>query len=82
MDDAARVRRTMTDPQRMLWADDVKGICQSPSMCFEYGEHVRCGPCAIKQAALAGVESDFTVPNLPEVYRLRREIKRLTEVMA
>lgn len=78
MDDAARVSRTMTDPQRMLWADDVKGICQSPDMCFEYGEHVRCGPCAIKQATNAGVESDLTVPNLPEVYRLQRKIKELT----
>lgn len=78
MDDAARVRRTMSDPQRMLWADDVKGVCQSPDMCFEYGDHVRCGPCAIQQAANAGVETDLTVPNLPEVHRLQRKIKELT----
>lgn len=73
----ATIRRTMTDPQRMIWRDDVEGICQSPAMCFEYGGHVRCGPCAIKQATGCGVETDHSVPNLPEVYRLRREIAAL-----
>ncbi|MGB3844265.1 MAG: hypothetical protein WA940_00210 [Sphingopyxis sp.] len=69
----ATVARTMTDPQRMIWADDVKGICRSPDMCFEYGEHARCGPCAIDQATVCGVVSDLAVPNLPEVSRLQRE---------
>lgn len=71
------VRRIMTDPQRMIWRDDVEGICPSIDMCFEYGDHVRCGPCAIKQADSCGVETDHSVPNLPEVYRLRREIASL-----
>jgi hypothetical protein len=64
----------MTDPQRLLWRDDVEGICPSPEVCFEYGAHARCGPCAIKQADKSGVVSDMTLPNLPEVCRLRREL--------
>lgn len=71
---AIMANRTLTDPQRMLWRDDVEGICQSPDMCFEYGDHVRCGPCAIKQATSLGVESDLSLPYLPEVYRMRREL--------
>lgn len=79
---AARSRRTMMDPQRMLWRDDVEGICPSPDICFADGcDHVRCGPCAIKQAAACGVETDHSVPNLPEVYRLRREIKNFREAL-
>ena len=73
----SRERRTLTDPQRMLWRDDVEGICQSPDLCFEHGGRVRCGPCGIKQATQAGVESDLTVANLPEVCRLRRRIAEL-----
>ncbi len=72
MTEAERNRRTMTDPGRMLWKDDVEGICPLPGICFDYGEHVRCGPCAIIQATRAGVVSDFSVPRLPEVSRLRR----------
>ncbi len=77
----SRERRMLTDPQRMIWRDDVEGICPSPEMCFDNCERVRCGPCAIKQAVQAGVESDLTVPNLPEVYRLRRRIDALTEAL-
>ena len=73
-----RNRRTMTDPQRLLWKDDVVGICRSPDMCFEYGDHARCGPCAIDQATQAGVISDHSLPNLPEVYRLRRQLAALS----
>lgn len=73
----ARIERTMTDPQRMIWRDDVEGICQSPDMCFEHGEHVRCGSCAIKQSDACGIQTDHSVPNLPEVYRLRRRIEAL-----
>lgn len=69
-----RERRTMTDPGRLLWADDVVGICASPETCFEYGPTARCGPCAIKQAAAHGIESNLSLPNLPEVYRLRRAL--------
>ena len=79
MDVTERWRRTMTDPQRLLWKDELGGICPSPEMCFEYGEHARCGPCAIKQATLLGIESDLSLPNLPEVYRLRRQLAALTQ---
>lgn len=74
MNDRDRLNRTMTDPQRMIWRDDVDGICPTPDMCFEYSGHARCGPCAIKQATAYGVETDYSVPNLPEVYRLQREL--------
>ena len=74
-----RERRTMSDPQRLLWAEDVVGICQSPDLCWDHGKTARCGPCAIKQAEAHGVESNLSLPNLPEVYRLRREIQRLGE---
>mgnify|MGYP000905387886 CR=1 FL=1 len=72
--------RQLIDPQRMLWRDDVEGICPSIDMCFEYSTHVRCGPCAIKQSIARGVEPDLvTIPNLPEVSRLTRENKRLQD---
>lgn len=70
-----RERRTLSDPQRLLWRDDVEGICPTPGVCWEYGDTTRCGPCAIKQAEKFGVESNHTLPNLPEVYRLRREAR-------
>jgi len=79
MIDRERLNRAMTDPQRMIWRDDVEGICPTPDMCFEYGDHVRCGPCAIKQADARGVQTDHSVPNLPEVYRLRRELAAALE---
>ena len=79
---SARDRRTMTDTQRLIWRDDVEGICPTPDMCFEYGEHVRCGPCAIKQATACGVASDLSLPNLPEVSRQHREIAALRERVA
>lgn len=72
-----RDRRTLSDPQRLLWRDDVEGICPTPGACWEYGDTARCGPCAIKQAAALGVESNMSLPNLPEVYRLRRLLKTL-----
>lgn len=74
-------RRNLMDPQRMLWRDDVEGICRSPDMCFEYGDHARCGPCAIDQSKTCGVTPDLSVPNLPEVYRLRRELAALRDAM-
>lgn len=77
MTDEERNLRTMTDPQRMLWRDDVEGICPTPDLCWEYSDTARCGPCAIKQAASFGVETNHAVPNLPEVYRLRRKLKSL-----
>lgn len=77
-----RDRRTLTDPQRLIWRDDVEGICPTPDMCFEYGEHARCGPCAIKQADARGVTSDLSLPNLPEVSRLQRENAALSGALA
>lgn len=79
MDLTERERRTMTDPQRMIWRDDVDGICPTLDLCFEYGDHARCAPCAIKQAAAHGVETDHQVPNLPVVYRLRRALGKVAE---
>lgn len=72
-----RERRTLTDPQRLLWRDDVEGICPTPGVCWEYGDTARCGPCAIKAATQLGVESNLSLPNLPEVYRLRRQLRVL-----
>ncbi len=77
-----RERRTLSDPQRLLWRDDVEGICPTPGVCWEYGDTTRCGPCAIKQAEKFGVESNHTLPNLPEVYRLRREARDQADEIA
>lgn len=74
-----RYRRMLSDPQRLLWRDDVEGICPTPGACWEYGDTARCGPCAIEQARRAGVESDMSIPNLPEVYRLRRLLAALAD---
>lgn len=66
---------TMADASRMLRKSDVKGVCQTPTICFEFSDRVRCGPCAVKASKLAGVEIDDTHSHLPEVCRLRREVK-------
>lgn len=68
----AEKRRTQTDTQRLLWRDDVEGVCPTIEICFEYGETVRCGPCAIKAALRDGVEPNYSLPALPEVSRLKR----------
>jgi hypothetical protein len=75
-----RERRTLTDPQRLLWRDDVEGICRSPDLCWEHGETARCGPCAIEQARRAGVETNFSLPNHPEVSRLRRRLAEISRL--
>lgn len=71
----AKIARMMSDHGRMLWQDDVEGHCPNPEICFEYGQTVRCSPCAIKQANAAGV-TPIEPENvyLPEVSRLNREI--------
>lgn len=72
--------RTLEDHGRMLWRDDVEGHCASPDMCFEYGDTVRCSPCAIKQSAAAGVQVRNPDGSYsPEVCRLKRENARLQE---
>jgi len=77
-----RNARTLSDPQRLLWRDDVEGICPNPDMCFEYSQTARCGPCAIKQAEAAGVEPNLTLPNSPEVSRLTHENANLAAQIA
>lgn len=72
--------RMLLDHGRMLWRDDVSGHCQSPDMCFEYTDTVRCGPCAISQSRAEGIEplnQDHSY--LPEVCRLKREYDDLLE---
>lgn len=71
------VERLLTDGQRMLWRDDVEGICPTPDNCFEYGDRVRCGPCARRQAEACGIATYEGAPNLPEVARLKREVAQL-----
>lgn len=71
------VERFLTDGQRMLWRDDVEGICPTPDNCFEYGDRVRCGPCARRQAEACGIATYEGAPNLPEVARLKREVAQL-----
>lgn len=73
----AKSDRTMTDHGRLLWRDDVEGVCHSPDLCFEHSDTVRCGPCAIKQAEESGIATADNLPNLPEVSRLNREIAAL-----
>lgn len=76
-----RERRTLTDPQRLLWRDDVESVCPNPAFCFEDGGTVRCGPCAIKQAAALGIASNMGLPNLPEVSRLKRELAAVRSIL-
>lgn len=66
---------TMTDGQRLLRKSDVEDICPSKELCFEYGNHVRCGPCAIKQSQKYGVETDLSLPFSPAEYRLKRRVR-------
>jgi hypothetical protein len=68
------VRFTLSDHQRLLRKSDVEGICHSTSMCFEYSDIVRCGPCAVKQAAKYGVEVIDNVGFSADVCRLRRRM--------
>lgn len=69
------LRFTMTDGQRLLRRSDVEDICPSKELCFEYGAHVRCGPCAIKQSQKYGVEPDLSLPFSPAEYRLKRRVR-------
>lgn len=66
-------QRLLGDTSRLLWKDEMSGICPSVDMCFEYSDRVRCGPCAIRQAEAKGVVPDMSLPALPEVSRLTRE---------
>ncbi|XAI95154.1 hypothetical protein [Microcystis phage Mwe-JY13] len=66
---------TLSDGSRMLQKSDVQGVCPHPDDCFYFGDRVRCGPCAVKASAAKGIAIDDTHSHLPEVCRLRRELK-------
>ncbi|MCS4089335.1 hypothetical protein [Rhizobium sp. BK176] len=68
------VRFTLSDHQRLLRKSDVEGICHSTDLCFEYSAIVRCGPCAVKQAAEHGVTVIDDVGFSADVCRLRRRL--------
>lgn len=71
----SETEKRLKDHARLLWRDDVEGICETPDLCFEYGTPVRCSPCAIKQSQAAGVEVyDSTHSHFPEVCRLNRAL--------
>ena len=74
---AEREARNLSDTQRLLWRDELGDICPSLDVCFDGSDRVRCGPCAIEAAKAKGVDPDYTLPNLPEVSRLKRENARL-----
>jgi len=69
------LRFTMTDTQRLLRASDVEHICPNKELCFEYGDHVRCAPCAIRQSEMHGVKPNLSLPFSPEEYRLKRRVR-------
>lgn len=58
---------------------DVEGICDTIHICFDSNQTARCGPCAIRQAERAGVQTDTTIPNSPQVSRLTRELAALQQ---
>nr|WP_250807441.1 hypothetical protein [Neorhizobium tomejilense] len=71
----AAIHFTLTDGQRLLQRSDVEDICPSKELCFEYGNHVRCGPCAVKHSRKHGVEPDTSLPFSPAEYRLKRRVR-------
>lgn len=66
---------TISDASRLLRKEDVQGVCPHPDDCFYESDRARCGPCAVKASAAKGVVVDDTFSHLPEVCRLRREVK-------
>ena len=66
---------TLSDASRLLRKQDVQGACPDPDECFYFGDRVRCGPCSVKASAAKGIVIDDTHSHLPEVCRLRRELK-------
>ena len=67
------VERFQSDHVRCLRRDDVRHVCPNPDLCFEYTDRVRCSPCAGKQAEHFGIETDWSLPKLPQVSKLQRE---------
>lgn len=78
---AEREARNLSDIQRLVWKDELAGICETLESCFDHGGPARCGPCAIKASLAKGVEPDYTLPSLPEVSRLKRENARLVRAL-
>ncbi len=80
-----RLRRcfkfALSDGNRLLQKSDVENICPSPDLCFEYGNNVRCGPCAVKQAQKHGVTPDVSQPFSADEYRLRRRVRAVETEM-
>ena len=66
---------TLTDGNRLLQRSDVEGICPNTELCFEFGNNVRCGPCALEQARRHGVMPDISQPFSADEYRLRRRVR-------
>lgn len=71
----AQVSFTLSDASRLLRKEDVEGACPHPHDCFYETDRVRCGPCGVKASAAKGIAVDDTYSNLPEVARLRRELR-------
>lgn len=66
---------TVSDGQRLLQKRDVAGVCDDPDLCFEnVGSTARCGPCAAKLAAKAGIELNQYTASNPQAMRLQREL--------
>ena len=71
-------RFAVSDGQRLLRKCDIKGVCDTPDLCFEDADTVaRCGPCASKLAAQAGVDVNFYTFSNPQAMRLARRITTL-----
>lgn len=81
---AGKVNRTLSDPGRMLWPEDVEGHSLSPDLCSEFAEDGgpvgRCGPFAIAQARAAGIEPISYSRNLQAV-RLQRDKEDMANVI-
>ena len=81
---ARKVNRTLADPGRMLWPDDVEGHCVSPDICGEFAKDGapvgRCGPCAIAQCRAAGIEPLHNTRNVQAV-RLQRDMEDMASVI-
>lgn len=77
-----QVAFTLSDASRLLRKQDVEGACPNPDDCFYFGDRVRCEPCAVKASAAKGIVVDDTHSHLPEVCRLRREVRAATARIA
>ena len=80
LEDAQRF--TISDGQRLLRKCDIQGVCDTPDLCFEDADTTaRCGPCASKLAAQAGVDVNFYTFSNPQAMRLSRRITALERAL-